>query len=222
MEFILGLLDITWVFWLVLGVVSLFGALFATSSPLDDEGVPPITFVASILLLVLLSRYWNVSWHGIANNVVFALAWVVGYLVLGILWATFKWTKFVYTLRNKIVAFAKSYAHNTKTDWELMCNGADLGQVGHAQFTARSGFIAYESSYWNEEHPFTLRDALKALKPKPSSHKAEITQWILCWPVSILAFAIRDLVKDLIDGIFNCVRDWFQRISDRAFNKALQ
>lgn len=47
--------------------------------------------------------------------------------------------------------------------------------------------------------------------PRASEMKADIISWIACWPVSVMAYVLADLLSDLLNKIY----DWFSGVYER-------
>jgi len=155
----------------------------------------------SALLVLLIGWKFGVHFSGLVNHPVFSIEAFVVYLVVGVLWSFGKWYFFLSKVREKYLELKDEYS-------------SSLQSLYHA---VDSELNFYKRVDYNslDKNPNQISEAIK---PQVSAHKASITRWIICWPLSFVWTMLNDPLRKLADTIFSHIKSVFQKMSDKMFH----
>lgn len=146
----------------------------------------------------------------VRDNGVWTLAYVGGYLAVGVIWSFAKWFSYLMsfrdTFREQKDAFIKSRGLNP-----------EIGVPPNLQDEFRK-FVS-DNVGWTNPH----RSQLTLLeRPRATKNKARITAWASFWPFSFVGTLLNDPVRRLINFLFNQFKALYQRMSDWIFRKDME
>jgi hypothetical protein len=218
---LLGFLEVALVFYplvMVLIVLSIF-CLPADLTPLSHQsrrphegaGNPSLSFILSIFVYGITLYHFGISvgsWK----------QWVtlLGiYLVLGIVWSTAKWWLFCGKVRDSVKEVVDRFMRTVEDD-----DNSDDVERGFMSHMASNGSLQqYKSLPYMHEHtvPWPRKDVIAAYVPLVTSHKGIVLTWLFCWPMSVLKWALADMLRDLYNAVFSAIKGAFQKIAASRF-----
>lgn len=217
----LAFLEIGIVFYMVvalLAVVSLFCLPGDVRERASDEwpGCPPLAVLFNILMYAIVIYHYGID----ISSWTHWLPLLGVYILVGVLWSSAKWVSLCRTAREALkVAIEKATANvpdavdkllkQTEKDRLFMKNLFDDNSVRKYQDTP---YIHDDFVPWERDK------IISVFIPQVSAHKAQVLIWILCWPLSMIKWALADALRDIANGIFNAIRGWFQKIAASTFS----
>lgn len=179
-------------FWIISAIL-LISVIIAVES---DSGA--VSFVFSLVLAgYLVSIGHGHLFKSIIHHPGRTLAYVLGYILIGVVWAVFKWYLHLRKSRQSIMEYLEKYADNQSfksyndfKDRATAIQKADLA----------------DKLKWRSEY-----------NPKVSSHKSSIMFWMSYWPFSFLGAILTDFVRNLYNHIYIQIAGFLQRMSDKMF-----
>lgn len=137
-------------------------------------------------------------------NKFYALPIMCAYLLLGVGWAVFMWTKYInnriekhdehlakFVERNKLPADATILPNELRKDWACFVND-EVDITGHK-----------------------LTEI-----PLVRWHKSRIIKWMGMWPFSLTLFLFKDMVTELFKIMYGHISAFLQEIANRRYAKA--
>lgn len=203
--------------WFILGLIILGIALIADIAFLIFDNLVGSYFMLAIALAVsyLVVPPVYVAVH--AHTWLYLLTHYIGsYLVVGLIFAVAKWILFNFTVLGRIREVRASFT-TSKSNELIQQEFADLypdqrSGYGYGKTETFEGYRRFLFlQYWdtNTESHFPranlkrynqAEDAnivVQALTPRATRYIAEITLWILQWPVVLIATVIEDILVKL-------------------------
>ncbi|MAG26095.1 hypothetical protein CMI47_10995 [Candidatus Pacearchaeota archaeon] len=176
-------------------------------------------FLAFLAILALFSSITlGVMLSFVASNWPWVIVGLAGYLIIGTGWSTFKWKNLLYWRKISIkegIEKAKKKVAAKKSDTER-----GIGRfVPRDEKTIYSDEINQSLSECDHFVGASISDYgdRDGIKPTVGTYKEEIFVWITWWPFSMVWYAIHDVVREVVDWIYQTIRAWYQRMSDKAF-----
>lgn len=161
-----------------------------------------ITATFLLFLGVFLFHQLGVfSW--VVQNKIYLIIGIPTYLlVIGPLWAIFRWWRAVENMAEKYKESRRKFLEGR-----------------HLSPTA-----PIPRQYW-EEWKDSIRYSSLNLKwsgddlivPHPNDHKEEIYMWTLFWPWSVAWYMADEPVRKILKAVYNGIKDVLIKISERAF-----
>lgn len=218
---LLAFLEVGIVFYFLTAVLLISNIFFLPSEPTENGeeylGFPTASVFCNLLLFAIVLYHYKVD-MGSWTNWLLILA---GYLIVGVLWSTAKWVllcrKAKEFLQKAISRFNEKFAkdeESVKNEKEAHRRFMEYLFVGtRLKKYAETPLLIdkYRAESWTRE------EIIGVYIPQVSAHKALVITWILCWPYSILKWAIADALYDIANGIFNAIRGLFQKIASSTF-----
>lgn len=156
----------------------------------------------------------------IAHNPLESIGFILGYVLLGILWSLFKWWLYVNEkashIRRKRYEFLKDrkkkyqkikdkkYSGVFRESWKelynLLENLTEDTSVPDALIKDWSHYISYHADI-----------------PKASSNKSKIAIWITYWPLSVIWSFLSDFIHRFMKQLVLKIKFIYDGISNRAF-----
>lgn len=124
--------------------------------------------------------------------------WTPLYFVVGALWAVWRWYLFATEQANKFVEM--------KMDW--LQSQRVTGDTVPPELKEK--WAAHLDNYENRE---------LARPPLVRTHKSRIMGWIGYWPLSVLSWFFKDMLRGVVKAIYTYLHDWLQSIANAAFAK---
>lgn len=176
----------TWSLWITLLAVLVLIICEATESPI-------LAAFTVLVALVLYQLVGGVDILGyIKSNPLSLFKWAGVYLVLGVVWGTFKWWLYAHKQLDSFKEFKASFlqSHNVVGD-KVPDNLKEkwLDKSNH----------------------------LYDFPPKVSRHKSRIIRWMAYWPTSVLWTLADDFIRKIYTVIYNKISSTLQRISNSVF-----
>jgi hypothetical protein len=145
-----------------------------------------------LMALGLMNWLGDVSIFGlIAANPQYAIYFLVSYFIVGTFWSVIKWW---------------FYAKKERRKYDVV----------KADFLARNGISGTSIPETMKRDFSRYLDGID-VHPKVSKHKERIYHWIVFWPWSLLWTLINDPVKRLAEELYNGIKAFLQKISDRTW-----
>lgn len=176
-------LSIIWIVYLSINVINE-----------TDNNLKPL--VSTVIYLGILQLYFNVPIMGyIINNPSIVIIFTFLYLVVGAIWSAYKWITYILNWK-KVYKKTKEYFFNLPEN-----NNIAEDEV---------------SENWKEERQITLSNGIMYdLRSIPSAlnFKSKIIKWIVYWPFSMFLYLIIDLVRDVLEHLFNLIKSIYKKIT---------
>jgi len=196
---------------LILAVLLVVFVVETILTETENFGWATVTLVATGIASVLLHRWWPdvpsvldfVRAHG-----VWTLAYVFGYLVVGIAWSFAKWFSYLMSFRD---------AFRTQKEAFFKAKGLSglvvTAPIPEEHQAAFKEFVR-DNARWTNEHRAQLYDMER---PRASKNKSRITAWACYWPFSFVGTLLNDPVRRLFNFLFNWFKALYQQMSDWVF-----
>jgi hypothetical protein len=180
------------------------------SLEMEKEGVA--TTAVSIALALLLWNYGPDLWSFVKNDVGTTILFVLGYLVVGVVWSFLKWNEFVKRkielfkkVRAKLIIQRPDFDENSDKSVEILCqklreNGIDI---------------------WGHQVK-TMAELKIKVMPIGSENKSGIIAWISYWPLSLLATLLNNPFRRLFEYVYSLVANAYDKISQRHFKSLVE
>jgi len=186
-----------------------------------------------LLVAALLSVTGHIPivnmWHHVQANQLQVGLYVASYVVLGLLWSTYKWNRLTLRLGDKYKVWRKTWVDpdvaRTERDLEELRKDRKVA-VGEAWSREEARLLMNMKAPREpktSELPFELQQRYVVMTPegKPKldvgRYKERIIGWIVYWWVSLVVWFIGDFLADVGDALYRLVRDFYQKMADRAF-----
>ncbi len=213
-------LDMAIVFYpVVLGLIVLsILCLPLDLSPLPDRsryetgGNPPMSVAFSVFMYAVVLYHFGInvgSWkHWLP---------LIGiYLVVGVPWATGKWWMYCGKVRDKV----KEVVEKFKTTIEDDDNVDEVNRSFMVCMFSDSSLRKYKNAPSDREpiKPWPRNEVIDVFIPLVTEHKAIVLTWLFCWPISVLKWALADMLRDLYNTVFSAIKGAFQKIAVKRFS----
>lgn len=210
MEFVTGFLTgmaVSAWYWVVFAIALYLLAGFI----MDERGFA--SSLMTILTGALVVLKWPVLIDYVTNPVAIGGV-IIGYAVIGVVWARFHWGKYLGERVDRILT--------ARTKYEIRENLPE-GYLKSDKVTANHvrGFEEYLSQYHSMSTMRvvnTLAELYKAVTPSASKCKGAIVMWIAYWPASMALFVLRDMLRDFGLAIYRIIGGQFQKVADKKFS----
>jgi hypothetical protein len=165
----------------------------------NDYGFFGLVSTIGYCCLLQFVFHVNISGWVLANpwNLMLFLG---SYFVTGSLWSFWRWFLFV---RDKLEPYNK-----LKADWFVDKGLAPVETIPEELKEEWVKFI---------ENDYTRRDLVRT--PLVRQNKSKIMRWIGYWPLSVVTWALNDMVRRFVRMIYDSIHDWLQSIANRVFSK---
>jgi hypothetical protein len=209
MEFFAGILVglAAWpAFWLVFVIM----ALGLSTCVINERGGWATIFTIGLGVMIAA------QWQAILTNPLPLILGSIAYLVLGVFWARFKWSRFLSYRFDVIARFRDRFLEEndlTRDDFKNL-TGEKLANY-RRQIKSHFMYSLVGADYSAE----TIASFNASLAPKAVSNKGSIVMWIVYWPVTAIWYIAADIVIDICKGLYNMVGGHFQKMSDSKFNQ---
>lgn len=171
-------------------------------------------FFLSLSILMLIGMLKAVNICDIPNlvyeNPSITIYLAIGYLFLGVCWATFKW--YLYCLDK-----AAEYKEAKDTLYKYWLNN-EIGQNAANDWTEEQKQVQWKEYLKSKAHKFNYGDIV----PKISNSKHKLFIWVGYWPVSIVWTFLSDFITRTIQKIYDYLKGFWQRIAEYVFKDYLK
>lgn len=188
---------------LIVGIV----AAIVTMISLEVEEEGWATTAVSIALALLLWNYGHDLWSFVKEDYGTTLLFVLGYLVVGVVWSFLKWNEFVKRkiniykkVRAELIVKRPDFDENSNKSVEMLC-----------QKLRENGI-----SVWSHDVK-TMAELKLKIMPIGSENKASIIAWISYWPLSLLATLLNNPFRRLFEYVYSLVANAYDKISQKHF-----
>jgi len=169
--------------------------------------------------VVLIATVAGVQWLNVfdimryvADNLLTSTLYVLGYLVVGIIWSFLKWFSYLMKFRDKF--------RETKTAF-LIKRGVHLENGQPLPYnTAVPEHLKQDFAQYLREQYAYKTDYLElknGQKPVASKNKKKITAWMAFWPCSVISTLLNDPVRRVFRFLFNLFKGLYQKLADTVF-----
>lgn len=221
LEPLLAYLELWFVFWPV--VIILLGVtIFALPGQMIKKGDSwngntALALGANVLLFVVL--LYKLGVHVTMWELYLPI--FVGYLIVGIVWATVRWRVFLGNKRDYFMAQVTAWAdseHLTYLQVKSMTMSQELREAFYRYMYHSSDVQFYRyMRYPGEGISATWREIVEMATPEVAEHKRDILTNLICWPMSFVKWVVADMVRDLLNNIFEAMRNRLQGMARSAF-----
>lgn len=188
---------------LIVGIV----AAIVTMISLEVEEEGWATTAVSIALALLLWNYGHDLWLFVKEDCGTTLLFVLGYLVVGVVWSFMKWNEFV---KRKVSIYKKVKA-------ELIVKRPDFDENSYKSVDVLCQKLRENRiSVWGCDVK-TMAELKLKIMPIGSENKASIIAWISYWPLSLLATLLNNPFRRLFEYVYSLVANAYDKISQKHF-----
>lgn len=188
---------------LIVGIV----AAIVTMISLEVEEEGWATTAVSIALALLLWNYGHDLWLFVKEDYGTTLLFVLGYLVVGVVWSFLKWNEFVKRkvsiykkVRAELIVKRPDFDENSDKSVEMLCQKLRENRI----------------SVWGYDVK-TMAELKLKIMPIGSENKASIIAWISYWPLSLLATLLNNPFRRLFEYVYSLVANAYDKISQKHF-----
>jgi hypothetical protein len=188
---------------LIVGIV----AAIVTMISLEAEEEGWATTAVSIALALLLWNYGHDLWSFVKEDYGTTLLFVLGYLVVGVVWSFLKWNEFVKRkiniykkVRAELIVKRPDFDENSDKSVEMLCQKLRENRI----------------SVWGYDVK-TMAELKLKIMPIGSENKASIIAWISYWPLSLLATLLNNPFRRLFEYVYSLVANAYDKISQKHF-----
>lgn len=185
-------------------IVSIVAAI-VTMISLETEEEGWATTAVSIALALLLWNYGHDIWLFVKSDYLSTSLFVLGYLVVGVVWSFLKWNEFIKkkieifkTTKAKLIVDRPDFDENNKNDLRHLCDNLRVNGI--------RVFISDVSS---------MSELTIKMLPLGSEHKSSIVAWISYWPLSLLATLLNNPFRRLFEYSYSLVSNAYDKITAR-------
>jgi hypothetical protein len=197
--FLTGILLSPFIFWPIMLV--LFCLLILSAEKDSISGGFWVAVFATALGILNFGSF-DAALMAVKANPGIVGACIVGYFIVGICWAYFKWYLYVTDFATRI---------RTRIDAN--------GKEATAQYYANG----WGGSPSREEDVKTIITTdFACLAPNVKDFKHKITAWITLWVPSAIWFVLNDPIRRIGNAIYEKLKASFQGISDKVFKSAFK
>jgi hypothetical protein len=177
----------------------------------EGEGNPPLSLILSLVAYAVTLYHFGIN----VDSLKHWLPLLGIYLVIGVVWSTAKWWLFCGKVRDSV----KEVVDRFKRTVEEGDNDDDVARSFMASMSSNGNLHQYKSLPYMHEHtvPWTRQEVIAAYIPQVAAHKGIVLTWLFCWPMSVLKWALADMLRDLYNGAFNAIKGAFQKIAAARF-----
>lgn len=138
------------------------------------------------------------------------------YLVIGIMWSTGKWWNFCGKVRDNLKEAVDRFTQTV----EDKDNTEDVARGFMTYLTGEHSLRKYKTAPFIHDKfkPWTRAEVIDLFIPQVTAHKAVVLTWLFCWPISVLKWALADMLQDLYNGVFAAIKGAFQKIAASRFS----
>jgi hypothetical protein len=192
---------------LVIAIVGLFVIFCIATVLIEVErfGWATLTMIAALVL----AQFCNIVdiWGAISHNAVSTALYVLGYLVIGVVWSFVKWFSFLMAFRDKF-----------RQEREDFLNSRGLGSIPNA--SVPDNLLEDFHNFLRRSYTvISFRGNALSQRPRASNNKERIVAWMALWPPSLIGTLLNDPIKRLFTWLFNAFKALYQKMADAIFAK---
>lgn len=220
----LAFLLIPWVFFTLIGILV---CVITWGHESEDENLG-WAHSAFIALMCLLAYKFAYILPEIKANPWVIAKYLGTYLFIGIIWAFAKWYFYLKNIFHYYQEKKDEYLNEINTDSKLSEEEKKLNLQERLQSHFdhnRKGLSIKVTEYTDKAEGNRSRKVpskYQIIPPAASQNKSKIISWISHWPISMLWTLLNDPIKKLLNYIFECIKNVFQKMSNRIFKQAMQ
>lgn len=198
-------------FWL------LFAGLVGVILLLTELEAKELTTTVAIATIAVLWALWPtpvLPW--IAENFIWLLAGLIGYVAAGAVWAVVKWTFFVSRLMEHVEPIVAKYRKAFEIQRSRYPSLPDaqkkqLGEDSYVPIIYEGNAYEYDFSdetkanerlFDNISREAIRIDDMESFPPHPTRYKSKIMFWLCYWPFSLVVTLINDPIRKLFRMVY--------------------
>ena len=182
--------------------------LIAMTVLLEFEFEGWATTLCSLGIALWLWNFGGSIWGYISVNPLNTLGFIVGYIVIGIIWSIVRWNEHVKGVFRKFNTIKKDFLSENGLQWPL--DGEQ--RKGFIKILNENGFSLYEN--------MTIEEMSKKLTPKASEKATIITSWLMFWPVSLMGTLLNNPFKRFFMWVYSVISGIYDKITNSHREKA--
>lgn len=179
-------------------------ALAAIAFSFAEKGWAAFLFLAAALAAVAFFSGAN-PFAAVAAHPFAAIGWALAYLAAGSAWSIGRFWLYASGLK---LAF-----RDLRDQWLSKNSAASLSELTPEQT---------EAFREHARHSMAILARYGRFPVSPSEHKAEILFWMGWWPVSMLAYALDEPIRRLLDALYRTFSGVYARIAARESSEYLE
>jgi hypothetical protein len=193
----------------ILAILAIIGMIIAIEC--EKEGTATLIVAVGIGLLVWKYGYGMLDY--LQSNIGEIILFVLGYLVVGIVWSFLKWSEKLKTVFRKFNQIRlKFIAKNGKID---DTNEKDFKSKLHNTFKDNSGYFA--SCHGSD----SIESFIEKITPRAFENKSLIISWISYWPLSLIGTLLNNPFRRLFEWIYESTSGLYDKIANKYKNEAI-
>lgn len=197
------------IFWILLVLSSI--AIIASIEN-DSPSWATSTIALMFAILYFFSdfsvRYtWHFDWR-------FAATYLIGYIIIGIVWSVFKWLLSLSARRERWDEAVSEYKKQNQIDPKTVVSKKDPALIEYMKVNHREFLIVPNSSVWAPSG--NLNSAY--LEPRPEPNKARIILWMTYWPWSILWSLLDDIIRGIGRNLYRWLKSLYESMATWMFS----
>ena len=218
---------IPWVFFTMIGVLVCV-ITWGHESEEENLGWAHTAFIG---LMCLLAYKFSYLLPDIKANPWIISKYLGTYLFIGIIWAFAKWYFYLKSIFHYYQQKKDQFINEIKKD---SC-AADISEEekklflqqklqNHFSYKSRGLSISVTdyATIGEGKNSKRVPSKYEILPPVANQNKSKIISWISHWPISMIWTLLNDPIKKMLNYIFECIKNIFQKMSNRIFKQTMQ
>lgn len=188
-------------FWVILGI-----ALTVLIILLENEKEGWAASLTSVGIAVLIYYYHAEILGYVQENLGQVILFVVGYVVVGVLWSFLKWTSYVKQIVRKYTAVKEKFILKYK----------EIDNSNYQDF-AQKVKSELNTEYMDREHTIEkqMAEIKRRIIPTPINKKSVIVSWIGYWPLSFIGTLLNDPFRRFFGFVYESVSNFYVYITNK-------
>lgn len=158
---------------------------------------------SAIAFLVILQFFGDIDIIShLRSNPLHIVYAALAYLMLGVIWLTFQWMRFVKFKLAEYDKFLGDFMERNELPRDTKVVPAELKQKWKERVENTRDY----------DTRLTIADV-----PKIAKNKGKAIRWMSLWPFSMALFFLKDMVKEVWNFIYTRIAGFLQRIADNMW-----
>jgi hypothetical protein len=177
----------------------------------EDSGNPSLSFILSLVVYAATLYHFGID----VGTWKHWLPLLGIYLVVGLAWSTAKWWLFCGKVRDSVKAVVDRFTLTVEDE----DNADDVERSFMTYMASDSTLCKYKNFPYirDDAKPWPRKDVIDAYIPLVTAHKGVVLTWLFCWPMSVLKWALADMLRDLYNSVFAAIKGMFQKVAAARF-----
>lgn len=151
---------------------------------------------------VLAYYFFNLDYHNFQWDT--TLFYILAYIGAGIAWSFAKWSLQLLRMRRKMAPVMAKVPYREDEAIELYNN---------LQYEKKIEIRIPKAEYHGSGDHKKLDERWETYFPKIKQNKTTVSNWIVFWPLSLVANFVQEFIIELVDNIIDFLKTLYDRIS---------